>query len=205
MRTSGAVRPRASRPGGSRSTSNLRILGGTLRGRRLAVAPGVRPTEARLREALFSIWRPRLAGCSFLDLFAGSGAVGLEALSHGAGRAVFVESDPRVLTALRRLLGELAPEASRLERGRLPGDLAGWPRQDFDLVFADPPYRFAAYEDLLRRTASLVAADGEMAIEHSARVGLADEVAPWRRCDLRRYGDCCLSFYRLDDRAGGAG
>lgn len=207
---SGAARPGAARPGAARpgAASNLRILGGTWRGRRLQVASGVRPTEARLREALFSIWRPRLADCLFLDLFAGSGAVGLEALSRGAGRAVFAESQPRVLTVLRRRLSELAPapsadrEASQLRRARLPGDLAKWPPEAFDLIFADPPYRFAGYEALLRRTADLVAAGGEMAIEHSARVEIADAVAGWRRHDRRRYGDSCLSFYRPETGAG---
>jgi len=179
---------------------SLRILGGELRGRRVRVAGEVRPTEARVREALFSIWEPRLAGSRFLDLFAGSGAMGLEAVSRGAAGAVLVDDDPRVLAVLRRNCAELAPAAAAVLRRRLPGspelDLGG----PFDLVFADPPYAFEDYRGLLQAAAGWLTASGELAVEHSKRVEV-DAVEPWIRLDQRRYGECCLSFYRLREPA----
>lgn len=198
MRSPAAFRPRAAAKGTARKGSRLRILGGSLRGRRLAVPPGVRPTESRLREALFSIWSERVVGSRFLDLFAGSGAVGLEAISRGAVRAVFADGDPRVLRTLGENLAELAPERSRLWRRRLPG--GGSPPPDgeaFDLIFADPPYRFSGYEVLLRRVSYWLEVDGELAIEHASRVSVADPCGAWRCAGRRCYGDSCLSFFRL--------
>ena len=176
------------------SRAGLRILGGELRGRRLEVAGSVRPTEARLREALASIWQPLFAGCRFLDLFAGSGAMGLEALSRGAERAWFVDSDPRVLRALRRNCERLAPAATRILRLRLPSgrDLG----ERFELIFADPPYAFGDHAALLRGAAGWLERGGEMAIEHSARREVP-AVEPWVGVARRCYGESCLSFFRL--------
>ncbi len=191
----------ASRPGPS-----LRIAGGALRGRRVAVAGGVRPTGSRLREALFSIWQARIEGCLFLDLFAGSGAVGLEAISRGARQAVLIESSARTFEVLRRNVRQLAPESARPERAALPagldrlcGTLPGQAGPRFDLIFADPPYAFTAIEGLLLRAAPCLRAGGEMAVEHSSRLEIAAPGAPWRRRARRRYGDSCLSFFRLDE------
>ncbi len=173
----------------------LRILGGELRGRRLQVKGDVRPTESRVRAALFSIWQPRLAGSRFLDLFAGSGAVGLEAISRGADSACLIDDDPRVLSALRRNCAELAPDTTRILRRKLPGskrpDFGG----RFDLIFADPPYAVADHRGLLVHAAGLLASSGELAIEHSTRVEVV-AAAPWLRVDRRCYGECCLSFFR---------
>ncbi len=176
------------------SRGGLRILGGELRGRRLEVAGPVRPTESRLREALASIWRRPLAGGRFLDLFAGSGAVGLEAVSRGAGEAWLVDCEPWVLGALRRNCERLAPEQTRIVRLRLPAsrDLG----EPFELIFADPPYAFGDHAGLLRVAAGWLAAGGEMAIEHSARAEVG-VVEPWELVDRRCYGDSCLSFFRL--------
>lgn len=191
------------------SRAGLRILGGELRGRRLEVAGPVRPTESRVREALASIWRQPLAGCRFLDLFAGSGSVGLEAVSRGAERAWFVDSDPRVLKALRRNCEALAPEATRIVRRRLPDPKGRDLGERFELIFADPPYAFRDYAGLLRSAAGWLEPGGEMAIEHSvrARSGVPEvaAVAPWVGVDRRCYGESCLSFFRRveDGRAGG--
>ena len=125
--------------------SEIRLSGGRFRGRRLRVPHGVRPTEGRVREALFSIWQGELPESRFLDLFAGSGAVGLEALGRGASAVVLVEGDPRVERAADVNAGSLA--AARAVRGyrmRLPAGLAVLREREapFDLVFADPPVRF---------------------------------------------------------------
>ncbi len=182
---------------------SVRILGGELGGRRLPVVGSwrsveVRPTEAKVREALFGIWQQRLAGCRFLDLFAGSGAVGLEALSRGAAHGVFVDRAPRVLATLRRGCGELAPGRStvlRLELPRQARRLRGGP---FDLIFADPPYAFREHPALLRAAEAWLATGGELAIEHSSRLAVeVPEGGAWERRERRVYGESCLSFFEL--------
>ena len=160
----------------------MRIIAGHAKGRRLAVSPGLhtRPTADRVREALFSVIMPRLAGAKVLDAFAGSGALGLEALSRGAETALFIEDDAAAQKALRR----------NVENCRLPGakiiygDALRFLRHNkerYDIIFLDPPY----YADLLQKAlvailyADAVAADGLIVAETAAReafyppVGLA--------------------------------
>ncbi|HZI64077.1 MAG TPA: 16S rRNA (guanine(966)-N(2))-methyltransferase RsmD [Thermoanaerobaculia bacterium] len=186
---------------GARGVRGVRIMGGEARGRAVAVARGVRPTEGRVREALFSIWQERLPGARFLDLYAGSGAVGLEALSRGAAAVLFVESDPRALRELERSVGLFAPERARRWRASLPGGLgelarrAGSEWDRFDLVFADPPYAFEAHPRLLAGIEPLLAPEGEAAIEHSARRELPEESSGLARASVRVYGETALSFY----------
>ena len=177
----------------------VRITGGELRGRGLAVPPGARPTEGRVREALFSIWSDRLEGARFLDLFAGSGAVALEALSRGALSALAVDDDPRAVKILEANAGRLGVRLFQLRRLSLPGGLARLMEQaigPFDLVFADPPYNFNLYEDLLQGLPPLLAPDAEVAVEHSSRRDLPLEAGPLTRVDVRRYGESAVSFYR---------
>ncbi|MEM7584922.1 MAG: 16S rRNA (guanine(966)-N(2))-methyltransferase RsmD [Acidobacteriota bacterium] len=197
------TRARALRSAGRRGGPGPRILGGSLRGRRLTVAPLVRPTESRLREALFSIWQDRVLDCRFLDLFAGSGAVGLEAASRGAREIVFAEQSSRVLATLRRNVD--ASTEARLEvwRRRLPEELARThPEREgiepFELIFADPPYEFDRYPQLLQAAEPWLAGGGELAIEHSRRVQMPAECASLSRIDQRCYGDACFSFYQTD-------
>jgi len=124
-----------------RARGFVRIIGGRWRARRLAVAPGtaVRPTPDRVRETLFNWLAPMLAGASCLDLFAGTGALGLEALSRGAAQACFVERDAALAGALRRVLAGLGAEA-RVVHGDALRWLARPSAERFDLVFLDPPY-----------------------------------------------------------------
>jgi 16S rRNA (guanine966-N2)-methyltransferase len=191
---------RRRRPGGR--GQQLRLGEGSLRGRRLPVPAGVRPSVGRVREALWSIWRRRIAGSSFLDLYAGSGAVGLEALALGASLVVLVEGRTTVTRPLRHNLDRLAPAGRwRLERGRLPehlGTMAG-AGERFDLVFADPPYAFARYEELLVGVAAVLAAGGELAVEHSTRRGLPETAGGLERTDVRRYGESGLAFFRYPE------
>lgn len=175
---------------------SLRLVAGDLSGRTLQVPPGVRPTEGRVRHALLSIWRERIPGSRFLDLFAGSGAVGFEAWGAGASRICFVEQAPRALAVLERNRLAIAP-ACEIVRGRLPEALDGRLTGDFDLVFADPPYGFGRYPELIEAGTRRLGPDGELVVEHSARVSLPDELGEWRRLDSRRYGETGLSFYGL--------
>ena len=174
----------------------MRVGSGALRGLRLEVPKGVRPTGGRPKEALFSRWQGTLPDSAFLDLFAGSGAVGLEALSRGAREVVLVERSPKVLRSLVGNCSGLAADRCRVLRAtlpRLPAALAGGPA--FDHVFADPPYDFDAYSKLLGRIAEVLLPGGEAAIEHSRRRILASEVGALVLTSARDYGDSRLSFY----------
>lgn len=180
--------------------ARVRLSGGRFRGQWIEVPGNVRPTAGRVREALLSIWQQEMPGARFLDLFAGSGATGLEALGRGAALAVLVESDPRVARALRGTLTLVAPgEAWRVVRLELPQGLVTLAaREDapFDLVFADPPYRFDAYPELVGRVAPLLAPGGRLAVEHSARMSWPDpESCALRRLERRDYGETSLTFY----------
>jgi 16S rRNA (guanine966-N2)-methyltransferase len=176
----------------------VRVSGGELRGRVLSVPADTRPTEGRVRESLFSIWGERVRGCRFLDLFAGSGVVGLEALSRGARGVVFVEAEPRALRTLAVNLRRVAADRVAVRAGRLPAELARMRPggEPFDLVFADPPYRYPGYPALLAALAPLLAPAGEAVVEHASRENLPETAGELVRVDDRRYGGSALTFYR---------
>jgi 16S rRNA (guanine966-N2)-methyltransferase len=181
--------------------AGVRLSGGRHRGRHVAVPAGARPTEGRVREALFSIWNERLDGARVLDLFAGSGAVALEALGRGALSALAVDQSAPAIAAIQANAAKLGeplafrrlalPEALARMTAEIVGDMG-----PFDLVFADPPYVFDAYELLLTLAAPLLAADGEIAVEHDARRKLPPHAGPLVATGTRRYGESALSFYR---------
>src|SRR5262245_19246923 len=178
----------------------VRVTGGEYRGRNLEVPGSARPTEGRVREALFSMWRDRLAGARLLDLFAGSGIVGFEAVSRGAGHVLCIDSDPRAIRAMeenRAHLG-LRPGQLDIRRLSLPGGLARLAAHPdrFDLAFVDPPYNFPSYPRLIATVADLLSPDGELAVEHSSRLDLPAEAGPLVRLDTRRYGESAISLYR---------
>lgn len=178
---------------------SLRLLGGEVRGRSIEVPPGVRPTEGRVRHALLSIWRRRMPGSRFLDLFAGSGAVGFEAWGAGASRVCFVELAPRALAVLSRNRLAVAPPCE-IVRGRLPEALAERPEGEFDLIFADPPYSFERYAELVEAAIRRLGPGGEVAVEHSSRAAMPEGLGEGRLRDRRRYGESCLSFYGVENR-----
>jgi 16S rRNA (guanine966-N2)-methyltransferase len=180
-----------------------RIVGGTAKGRRLAVpSRGTRPTSERAREALFNSLQSwlDLPGAAVLDLFAGSGAIGLEALSRGAELAWFVESDRAAAEVVRRNIAAVGLAGAQLHRAPAAAFLTGRrPDRSFELAFLDPPYAFA--DDQL--AALLVTlADGWLAeqavivVERAAR-GVAprwpDSVTPLHE---RRYGEGMLWYGR---------
>ena len=179
--------------------SELRLTGGEFRGRRLRVPAGVRPTEGRLREALFSMWQGELPGARFLDLFAGAGGVGLEAVGRGAAKAVLVEGDPRTLRTLKENVAALKAERStRLYRMRLPAALAMLREREapFDLVFVDPPYGFEDGAKLLAGLPPLLAPGGAVAYEHADRDAAPAAPPELAFEETRCYGGSCLSLYR---------
>jgi len=187
-----------------------RIIAGSARGRRLAVPPsGTRPTSDRVREALMSALEHELGslgGAAVADLYAGTGALGLEALSRGAAHADFVEQDPKVLPTLRANLVSLGAlsratvhrgEAIRFLEGAV-GPAAPPPTADaapsWDVAFADPPYHRGTATALAERwlRAPFAAIFG---IEHEAERTLPAAVAP-ATSDRRQYGDTALTIYR---------
>ncbi len=175
----------------------VRVTGGAHRGRGLTVPPGARPTEGRVREALFSMWNDRLEGARVLDLCAGSGVVGLEAVGRGALSALLVDEDLRAIKTLEANLALLGEKTVTIRRLTLPGGLSRLAETGpFDLIYFDPPYNFQPYDAVIAGAAPLLATDGEMVVEHASRRDLPVEAGSMVRTDTRKYGEGSLSFYR---------
>jgi 16S rRNA (guanine966-N2)-methyltransferase len=171
----------------------MRVIAGEFRSRRLKTLDGMalRPTPDRLREALFNVLAPRIEGAKFLDAYAGSGAVGIEALSRGAAHAVFIEKHFGGVRAIRENLASLGIE----DRATVvqSGAIAALPRFEADIYFLDPPYSAAAeYEsalNLLGERPALVLA------QHSKRFELKESYGNLRRTRVLAHGDNAISFF----------
>ena len=179
-----------------------RIIGGAGRGRRLktAAGEGTRPTGARVRQTLFDILAPRVPGCRFLDAFAGSGGVGLEALSRGASRVVLVDKDAAAVAAARENAGALAQAGGEVQVFRQDAGIALQALADegrrFDVVYLDPPYASDLYEPLVALVGErLLAEDGLVVAEHFHKRALPERIGALARTRQKRIGDHCLSFY----------
>jgi 16S rRNA (guanine966-N2)-methyltransferase len=173
----------------------VRIVAGRWRGRRISAPRGsqVRPTLDRVREAWMSILQLDLPEARVLDLYAGSGALGLEALSRGAVSADFVEKDPKSIRALEENIDVLgAGEISRLHRKSALPFAEGLGRFDYDVAFADPPYAGGDAARLAEHWLSLPFSR-VLSIEHSAR----DAMPPGG--ETRKYGSTAITFYRSEE------
>jgi 16S rRNA (guanine966-N2)-methyltransferase len=179
-----------------------RIIAGSLKGRRLATPPGdrTRPTSDRVREALFNSLAPGgdLDGLRFADLYAGSGAVGLEALSRGASAALFVESHALTAKVLRRNIADLAVIGAEVICAPVEKALQNGPSEPFDIVFADPPYAVtdAGVAEVLEALVAhgWLAEDADVVVERSDRgtaVQWPEKIAEDR---VRRYGGTALCY-----------
>lgn len=186
----------------------MRVIAGQYRSRVLQAPPGMdtRPTSDRLRETLFNVLAPRVAGTVFLDLYAGSGAVGIEALSRGAREAIFVEQAEPALRAIRanlaalRIQGGYALEARSVAAALRRLAEAG---RAADLVFLDPPYNAAhQYELALALLGgdcrSILAPGAWVVAEHEKRRDLDERYGSLARFRVLKQGDAALSFYRID-------
>ncbi|MGB6431767.1 MAG: 16S rRNA (guanine(966)-N(2))-methyltransferase RsmD [Candidatus Acidiferrales bacterium] len=186
----------------------MRVVAGKYRSRTLAAPRGMklRPTSDRLRETLFDILGPSVEGSVFLDLFAGTGAVGIEALSRGARQVFFVESHRAGITLIRRNLASLGV-ASGAEVLAVDA-LRGCERLESrgvqaDLVFLDPPYDAAAeYESILEflGRSKLVAPAGRVIAEFARKRPPVETIAGLDRARIVEQGDAALGFYRLAAR-----
>jgi len=195
------------------------VIGGSLRGRRLSAPPGlgVRPTGDRVREALFDILGERVRGSRFLELFAGSGAVGIEAFSRGAAAVIFVESGREALAVLEKNLRILpqgaaaavvrTPWPGGLDRvlarlGSLPqaGGPEGVPPAGFTIVFADPPWMGAPNAKILESLSApgLLAAGALVILEHETRTPSPGRAGGLVRGRAAAYGRSSLAFYAPD-------
>ena len=182
----------------------MRVIAGVAGGRRLAVPPrGTRPTSDRVREALFAALEhgPGLAGATVLDLCAGSGALGLEALSRGAAHALFVESDRRAAAVLRRNVDAVGLPGAVVRVAPAATVLAGPAEQAYDLLLVDPPYEVSGAE--VAGWLAAAAANGWLAddalvvVERSTHGPSFDWPPPLRSLRERRYGETVL---HLGDR-----
>ena len=183
----------------------MRIISGKLGRRRIRVPGSVaRPSTDRLREALFSILSQRIEGAKVLDLYAGSGALGLESLSRGAESCVFVDESREAQQVIKKNLSELDLEGGRIVSGDAIRMLKA-DRGKYDLIFADPPYfKSSADSDHVHRLLSskalpsLLAKDGLLVVEDPP-VNKRENYDAWFLLDKRQYGSCGILFYQSSE------
>jgi 16S rRNA (guanine966-N2)-methyltransferase len=183
----------------------MRIIGGQGKGRRLKAPRGgaTRPTGDRVKQTVFDILAPRIHDARFLDVFAGAGGIGLEALSRGAARVVFIDSDRAAVQAIEENLEALSA-AGRAQVVRQDVRVALASMGDagvrFGIVYVDPPYDSPLYEEVLEQIARmrLLEADGIIIAEHFHKRVLPETIGGLNRMREVRIGDHRLSFYRLE-------
>lgn len=188
-------------PAAARPPGVVRIIGGQWRGTRLAVPEraGLRPTADRVRETLFNWLMPKLPGARVLDVFAGTGALGLEAVSRGAASAVLLERDPGLAAAIRAVTGRL-PGGERVQV--VNADALGWLRavppspQPFDLVFLDPPFEAGLWAQSLAALRPWLAPDAWLYLEAPRDAAAAPDAGEWTEHRAGETRDVRYSLYR---------
>ncbi len=183
----------------------MHIIAGSAKGRRLLTPKdqSIRPTSSRVKEALFSILSPQVPHARFLDLFAGTGAIGIEALSRGAAHAVFVEPARASLTLLRQNLERCGMTARAEIVARTAADflrIVSSASRRFDLIFADPPYGHPLPEDVLSSLAqsAILDANSVVILEHASAASVPEQIGRLVRIRQYRYGDTALSRFEVD-------
>lgn len=182
----------------------MRIVGGEARGRPLRSVPGTRtrPTADRVRQSLFDALGQRMDGLAVLDLYAGTGALALEALSRGAARAVLVESDARACGVIFHNAAALGYDARcRVVRAELPDALRQLRGERFDLVFSDPPYALRASQKVLDGLLenALLSPGARVVLETDRREAAPAAPAGLALDDERRYGDTRVLIYSAEE------
>ena len=206
----GTTRPKSGPMNGRRnpprpvSAGSVRIIGGRWRGTRLPVAdsPGLRPSSDRVRETLFNWLQPVLPGARVLDLFAGTGVLGLEAVSRGAASATLVEAEPRLARGLQAEVERLGAAG---EVAIHQGDALTWlcrqPGQGFDIAFIDPPFAAGLWEPVLAALPAVLAADAWLYVESPS--DRAPMISPeWALHRENRTRDVRYALYRRVTLAG---
>lgn len=177
----------------------LRIIAGSLKGRRLQTAAweGLRPTSDKLRETMFNILAGRVSGARVLDAYAGTGAIGIEALSRGAAHVTFVDRDPRALMLIRDNLQRCGvSDRYAIIRARLgPRPLLSLAPESFDLAVLDPPYDESGLAAAVGAVERFIAPDGLLVLEHARRRPAPDFAGALPRIRGVVSGDSALAFY----------
>lgn len=177
----------------------MRIYGN----RQLRTVPGqrTRPTAARVREALFNIWRDRITDCRWLDLCAGNGSMGAEALCRGAAKVVGIEQYSKACTIIEQNWQQIAHSGQfyQVIKGDVLVKIKNLEGQQFDWIYFDPPYDSYVYLPVLKAIASLklVTPEGAIAVEHNPKIWQAKEVSGLEIYRTKNYGNTTLSFYAL--------
>lgn len=190
----------------------MRIFGGKLKGRKISAGKflsdkndsnELRPTSAKVRESIFNILQKEINGADFLDLYAGTGAVGLEAISRGAGKVWFVENSKlrskQIIDYLRKFgftgMADVFHDSSVdfIKRTSASG-------QNFDIIFADPPYASDEIMKIIQNigASGVLRSGGCFLVEHSSKVALPEEAGDLSRFKNYKYGDTMLTLYRRD-------
>ena len=188
--------------GASRAPNRLRIIGGRWRGSRIEFPPlaAIRPSPDRVRETLFNWLQQPIVGARCLDLFAGSGALGLEALSRGAAHVTFVDREPQVGRHLSQTLERLRSRDATVVVEDAPRFLSR-PPQPFDIVFLDPPFDSAVLEQVGGRLQAWLAPDAYIYVESPADRSLAMLPAHWHVQRTKRAGQVGYHLLRATDPA----
>jgi len=179
---------------------SLRIYGN----RQLKTLPGqdTRPTSSRVRQAVFNIWQGAIANCSWLDLCAGSGAMGAEALCRGANRVVGIEQSNRAAAIIQQNWQQVAKSEQTFQvlRGDVVQKLKTLAGQQFDRIYFDPPYASNLYQPVLEAIAhyQLLHSQGELAVEHSPDAPLPQNIITLVCCRQRVYSNTAVTFYKLE-------
>ncbi|MBE9208675.1 16S rRNA (guanine(966)-N(2))-methyltransferase RsmD [Nostoc sp. LEGE 06077] len=180
---------------------SLRIYGK----RPIKTLPGkeTRPTSARVREAVFNIWQGEIADCRWLDLCAGSGSMGAEALCRGASLVVGIEQSSRACAIIQENWQQLANSEQKwqLLRGDVIQQLKSLSGKQFDRIYFDPPYASGLYQPVLEAIAdyNLLDAKGEIAVEHNPQGWTSPTISTWEISRQKVYGNTALTFYRVID------
>jgi len=183
----------------------MRVITGSIKGHRLKTVRNraLRPTAGKVKEALFDILQREIPGSFFLDLYAGIGGIGIEALSRGSAHVTFVESNRTVLNTLRqnvKFSGFTAKAkvfgmtAARFLRSKIHGDLR------YDILFLDPPYHGLEFKKVLPLLSGndMIKPDGLAVIEHFRKTPMEDSIGPLRKRRTYPYGDTCLTIYQME-------
>jgi 16S rRNA (guanine966-N2)-methyltransferase len=204
--TSSKPKSPGAKAAGAGPQRTLRVIGGTWRGRKVRFPPveAIRPTPDRVRETVFNWLQQDIAGARCLDLYAGSGALGLEALSRGAAQVVFVDVEPAVTRHLLRTLEELGCDRGQVVLADAVRYLAGAP-QPFDIVFLDPPYADRALADACSRLdeRGWLRRGGLAYLEDPASAGAPQLPAGWTLLRSKRAGEVGYHLARRDHPPGG--
>jgi len=180
---------------------SLRIYGN----RQIKTLPGqdTRPTSARVREAVFNIWQGEIAGCRWLDLCAGSGSMGAEALSRQASVVVGIEQSSRACAIIQQNWQQVQNENQewKVLRGDVLQRLKNLSGKQFDKIYFDPPYASGLYQPVLEAIADyqLLDPNGEIAAEHSPQNWTSPIIPTWEICREKVYGNTALTFYRIGE------